>query len=107
MGLFNFDSIIDNLKGYVETQVSLTKIEIKEEVLSSIGKLLSVLVMVIFLFFTVLFLSVALSIYLNEIMQTSYWGFVLIALFYLILCLLSAWFIKTEKFKSLIQKFIR
>lgn len=107
MGLFNFDSIIDNLKGYVETQVSLTKIEIKEEVLSSIGKLISVLVMAIFLFFSVLFLSVALAIYLNEIMQTSYWGFVLIALFYLILCLLSAWFIKTEKFKSLIQKFIR
>ena len=107
MGLFNFDSIIDNLKGYVETQVSLTKIEIKEEVLGSIAKLLSVLVMAIFLFFTVLFLSMASAIYLNEIMESNYWGFVLIAVFYLILCLFSAWFIKTEKFKSLIQKFIR
>ncbi|MDN4165728.1 phage holin family protein [Cytophagales bacterium LB-30] len=107
MGLFNFDSIIDNLKGYVETQVSLTKIEIKEEVQQSIAKLVSMLLLSVFLFFFLLFLSAALALYLNEILNSPYLGFVLITVFYLILCLLGAWFIKTEKFKSLIQKFIR
>ena len=83
--LFHIDRLIDHLVGFIETRIEILKLDAKEESVRVIAKLLTMSVIVLFgtLFF--IFLSVAIAIFLNQIMGSAYMGFVVLAGFFFLM----------------------
>jgi len=81
--IFRVKNIINALIGFIETKVELYKIQFKEE----IAKALSVLVMFFLLsmigLLFVLFLSHFISILLNDLLDSQYFGYLIVTVLYL------------------------
>ena len=110
-GLFsflNFDSIVENLSGYVEKRIELFKIEMKEDVALGAARLLIMLVLSLALFMLILFLSLGGAVLLNRTLESDSLGFLLVAGFYLLIFvlffLLKDTFKFEEKLKSIIME---
>lgn len=81
------DSLIENLTGYVETRIELTKLELKEDIAKSLAKvLLFILMGAVFTLFVVL-ISVAVAHLIAKSIG-AFGGFAVVAGFYLLLTLL-------------------
>ena len=81
------DTLIENLTGYVETRIELTKMEIREEVAKGLSKVaLFMLMGAVFTLFVVL-ISVAIA-HLIAKSVGAFGGFAIVAGFYLLLGLL-------------------
>ena len=83
--LFNIDQLIDHLIGFIETRFEIIKLEAKEESVKIIARLITMAVIVLFgtLFF--IFFSLALAIFLNQVLDSNYLGFVVLAVFFFLL----------------------
>jgi len=83
--LFNIDRLIDHLVGFIETRLEILKLDFKEESVRVVAIILTIAVKVLFgtLFF--IFISVALGLYLNQILESAYLGFVILAGFFFLL----------------------
>ena len=79
------DGLIDNLSGYVDARVKLIKIELREEVAEVLSKGMVHFAIAIFLFLFLIFLSIGMANYLNTLLDNSYYGYWIIAGFYLLL----------------------
>lgn len=96
--IFNIDRMIDHLAGFLETRLEILKLDFKEESVRVIAKLITMAVIALFgtLFF--IFFSVALGIYLNQVLGSAYLGFVILAVCFLLLFILvlivkeSSWY---------------
>jgi hypothetical protein len=81
------DSLIENLTGYVETRIELTKMEIREDLSRGLSKfLLFILLGVVFTLFVIL-ISIAIA-HLIAKSTGAFGGFAIVAGFYLLLGLL-------------------
>jgi len=82
---FKMDGVIEHIKGYVETKIQLFKMEALEWA----SRIIASLIFVILLFFSfimmLIFGSIAVGNYINQLFNNSYAGFVIIALFYLVM----------------------
>ena len=81
------ESLIENLTGYVETRIELTKMEIREDLAKALSNfLLFILLGVMFTFFLIL-ISIAVA-HLIAKSTGAIGGFAIVAGFYLLLALL-------------------
>lgn len=83
--MFNLEGITDNVKGYFDSKIQMLKLEAQEKIS---GIITTILVMVLVLFMgmmTLVFFSLALGNYLNSLFDSSYIGFGILALFFLVL----------------------
>ena len=90
-GLFsflNFESLVDNLSGYVEKRIALFKIELKEDLALAAARFVVVLILSLSGFMLILFLSLGLAVLLNNVLQSSSMGFFIVAGFYVLIFLL-------------------
>ena len=84
-----FDGLIKNLIGYIETKSELYKIEIKQELTRLLAKLIAAVVLGILLIMFLLFLSLTLGNYINQLLDSSFTGYLIISgLFLVILVIL-------------------
>jgi uncharacterized membrane protein YqjE len=79
------DNIIGNLKGYLDTRIDLVRLEVQEKVKGAVvgtmhGATLAGIGLVFFLF-----LNLFIALLLNEQLDSAYWGFGIVAGFYLVL----------------------
>jgi len=98
------DGIISNVTGYVESRVALMKIEIREEVAGILSR--GLIVMGIFLvgFICLLFLCIGLANYLNMVLESSFAGYMILALFFGLL-LLTLLVFRKALFRMLEKRF--
>ena len=81
MKFLKLDSLIENITGYVEARIELTKLELKEDVAKSLSKVLLFMLMgVVFTLFIVL-ISVAVA-HLIAKSVGAFGGFAIVAGFY-------------------------
>lgn len=107
MGLFNIDKLKNDLEGYIETKIALLKLEVNEQIALALGKIAVLLVIVFFLFFGVLFLSIAAAFKLNLLLDSAVLGFLIVAGFYLLLVVIFWLFIDRNKISSKLSNKIR
>ena len=97
------DSVIENLTGYVEARIELTKIEIREEITKGLSKVaLFMLMGAVFTLFVVL-ISVAIAHLIGKSIG-AFGGFAVVAGFYLLLGLLL--FIFRESIGEKLQDYL-
>jgi len=75
---------IKNVTGFVSAQIELIKLEIKENMASVMSKLLFVSMVLIILLLIIVFASICLAYYLNQIMDSQYGGFLILSGFYFV-----------------------
>lgn len=74
-----------NLKDYLTTNIKLAKAEAIEKTTTILPEVISFSVIALIFYLVILFLSVGLSLYLSELLNSSYYGFLIVGGFYLII----------------------
>ena len=96
VNLFNVDQMIDHMVEFVETRLEILKLDLKEESVRVIAKLLTGSLIVLFSTLFFIFFSVAIAIILNQALDSEYLGFAILAAFFLII-LISILIIKQTR----------
>lgn len=85
--LLHLDTLVENLSGYVEAQVQLLKIEIREDVSKVLARGLIHGVILLFGFLFFLFFSLGMAQYINSLFSDTYSGYWIVSGFYLLVFL--------------------
>jgi hypothetical protein len=75
-------NLIENLMGYIDTRIDIIRLEIQEKLKASFVSMLHAVLLGFFGLMSVLFVSIFLGLLLNHLLDSSFWGFGIIALFY-------------------------
>ncbi|HEX8350381.1 MAG TPA: phage holin family protein [Hymenobacter sp.] len=100
------DSLMGNLMGYLDTRIDLVRLETQEKVKHAfVGTVHGVAMALIGLMFLI-FLSVFAGLALNAALDSSYWGFGLVAGFYLVLLIIFLVGVDKKVFQGLADKLL-
>lgn len=101
--MFNINKLKEALLGYIEVKLELFKLDMAEHLSKILAQLVAYLVIIVFLGLVILFLSIASALYLNEILQSSHLGFILVSAFYTVLLICVFILLKTGNLKSFFE----
>ena len=101
------DSLIGNLTGYLDTRIDLVRLEIQEKVSAAlVGTIHGVTLAVLGIFFLI-FLSVFAGLALNTALNSPFWGFGIVAGFYLVLLVLVLVGVDKAAFQGIATKLLK
>ena len=69
------DSLVENVIGFVEARIELTKIEVREDMAKAIARGLMFTVLFLMGFLFLIFFSVGLAHFLNQFLEQAYAGY--------------------------------
>lgn len=100
------DSLVGNLMGYLDTRIDLVRLEIQEKTKQAfVGAAHGLTLAFIGLLFF-LFLNLFLALLLNDLLDSTYWGFGIVAGFYLILLIVFVMGVDKKAFEGLADKLL-
>ena len=100
------DSMMGNLMGYFDTRIDLIRLEAQEKAKTAfVGAAHGITLAVIGLF-TLIFLSVFAGLALNAALDSSFWGFGIVAGIYLILLIVFLVGVDKKVFQGLADKLL-
>jgi hypothetical protein len=89
--LFKFlriDAILENLTGLIEARMELAKLEIKEEVAKVGARIIAGVVLAFLLVMIIIFMSITLASWLNYLLGSVFFGYLIVTGFYLLVLVL-------------------
>ena len=98
--------VIDNVIEFVEVKTEQIKLKIIARVAKMLSGVIAISVSLLFGFFFLFFLSYAFAEMLNDILESSYLGFLLIAGVYLLVIVITILLVKSRKLQRWIENFI-
>ncbi|MDU0372227.1 phage holin family protein [Hymenobacter endophyticus] len=100
------DNLMGNLMGYLDTRIDLVRLEAQEKVKTAfVGTVHGVTLGLIGLLFFV-FLNLFVALLLNDVLDSPYWGFGIVAGFYLLLLIIFVVGIDKKLFQGLADKLL-
>lgn len=101
------DSLIGNLTGYLDTRIDLVRLEIQQKISTGlVGTIHGVTLAVLGMFFLI-FLSVFAGLALNSALDSPFWGFGIVAGFYLVLLVLVLVGVDKSAFQGIVNKMMK
>ncbi|MDO7850988.1 phage holin family protein [Hymenobacter convexus] len=101
------DSLIGNLTGYLDTRIDLVRLEIQQKISTAlVGTIHGVTLAVLGMFFLI-FLSVFAGLALNSALDSPFWGFGIVAGFYLVLLVLVLVGVDKSAFQGIVNKLLK
>ena len=101
------DSLIGNLTGYLDTRIDLVRLELQQKVSSVfVGTIHGATLAVLALLFVV-FVSIFAGLGLNAALDSTFWGFGIVAGFYLLLLVLVLVGVDKAAFQGLANKALK
>jgi hypothetical protein len=82
------ETLIDRAKSYAETRLHILRLKGIDKLSAIISLIVSMIAVLLISFIFVMFLSIGIAIYLGELLGNYYFGFLIMAAFYLITGLL-------------------
>ena len=89
--LFKFlriDAIIENLTGLIEARLELAKLELKEEIAKAGARIIAGVVLAFLLVMIIIFVSITLAAWLNYLLGSMFFGYLIVTGFYLLVLVL-------------------
>ena len=89
--LFKFlriDAIIENLTGLIEARLELAKLELKEEIAKAGARIIAGIVLAFLLVMIIIFVSITLAAWLNYLLDSMFFGYLILTGFYLLVLVL-------------------
>jgi uncharacterized membrane protein YgdD (TMEM256/DUF423 family) len=80
----SIESLIERIEAYIKTTLTLSKYKILEAVITVATSVMKRLSVIIMLSLCVLILNIGIALFLGELLGKSYYGFFIIAAFYLL-----------------------
>jgi uncharacterized membrane protein YqjE len=100
------DNLMGNLMGYLDTRIDLIRLEAQEKVKTAfVGTVHGITLALLGLLFFV-FLNLFVALLLNDALDSPYWGFGIVAGFYLLLLIIFAVGVDKKLFQSLADKLL-
>jgi uncharacterized membrane protein YqjE len=100
------DNLMGNLMGYLDTRIDLVRLEAQEKVKNAfVGTMHGVAMATIGLMFFV-FLNLFIALLLNDALDSSYWGFGIVAAFYLVLLIIFIVGVDKKMFQGVADKLL-
>lgn len=100
------DNLMGNVMGYLDTRIDLVRLEAQEKVKTAfVGTLHGVTLAAIGLLFFV-FLNLFIALLLNDVLDSSYWGFGIVAGFYLLLLIIFVVGVDKKLFQGVADKLL-
>jgi membrane-bound ClpP family serine protease len=84
----SIESLFERVEAYGKTTIELTKLKTLETTTAVATSLASRLIVFLMIAFFVLVLSIGVALFLGDLLEKSYYGFFIVAAFYLILGLI-------------------
>lgn len=78
------ESLVDRVKSYVETRIDLLRLKAIDKSSSFLSFFISLIVVILISFISVILLSVGIALLLGDLLGKLYYGFFIVAGFYLI-----------------------
>jgi len=82
--LFNLDRLIQNITRFLEIKLEIYELRLKEQLSETLANVATMLFVMSFAFVGVVFLSLALGFFLNDLFQSSFTGLLVVGAVYLI-----------------------
>lgn len=101
------DTLIGNLTGYLDTRIDLVRLELQQKVSSVLVSTVhgAILAMLGLLF--IIFVSIFAGLALNSAFDSPYWGFGIVAGFYLVLLVLMLVGVDKAAFQGIANKALK
>jgi ABC-type sugar transport system permease subunit len=100
----NNNKMLNNLMGYIDTRIDLIRLEAETKLKEGFMGLLHALVMGVSAFMALIFLNIFLGLLLNALLNSTFWGFGIITLFYIIIFLVFLFTADKNIFRGLADK---
>jgi len=98
------DSLIGNLTGYLDTRIDLVRLELQQKMSAAlVGTIHGVTLALLGLLF-IIFVSIFAGLALNSALDSPYWGFGIVAGFYLLLLILVLVGVDKATFQGIANK---
>lgn len=96
--------LIEHLMGYIDTRIDIIRLEIQEKLKAVfVSTVHAVLLGVVGIMFF-LFLNIFIGLLLNELLDSEFWGFGILALFYLIILVILVIGLDKKVFNNMADK---
>lgn len=93
------DSLLERVKDYSNSSIELIKLRAVDKTSDSVSSIVAPSIIISLLGFVLLFLNLALGMWLGEVFGKLYYGFLAIAGFYTVVCLILYFFMR-DKLKA-------
>ena len=101
------DSLIGNLTGYLDTRIDLVRLELQQKISSAlVGAIHGVMLALLGLLFLI-FVSIFAGLALNDALDSDFWGFGIVAGFYLLLLVLVLVGVDKATFQGIADKALK
>ena len=80
----SIEALIERVKSYVETRIDLLKLKAIDKSASFLSLLIAMIVVILVSFIFFIFLNIGIALYLGDLLGKVYYGFFIIAGFYII-----------------------
>ncbi|GAA3937545.1 phage holin family protein [Hymenobacter algoricola] len=100
------DSIVGNLMGYLDTRIDLVRLETQEKVKNAFVGTVHGAAMGLFGLLFLIFLSIFAGLALNSALDSPYWGFGIVAGFYLVLLIIFLVGVDKKLFQGIADKLL-
>jgi hypothetical protein len=101
-----FEESKDAIKRYLQDKLLLLKLQLTEKIAKLISVMFACLMIAVLIFFIILFLSIMAGFYFASLTGSNFWGFGIVAAFYLILIIIIIILRKKVLQKSIINMII-
>ena len=98
------ESLISNLMGYIDTRIDLIKLEVQTKLKNGFVGLMRAIVLGFAGFMALIFLNIFLGLLLNDLLDSQFWGFGIITLFYVIILVIVIMGVDKKLFNNLADK---
>ena len=101
------DSLFGNLTGYLDTRIDLVRLELQQKVSTAlVGTIHGATLAALGLLF-IIFVSIFAGLALNSALGSTFWGFGVVAGFYLLLLILVLVGVNKVAFQSIVNKVLK
>ncbi|MGV3503020.1 MAG: phage holin family protein [Adhaeribacter sp.] len=98
------ETLIGNLMGYIDTRIDLIKLELQMKLKTGIITLMHAVLLGFAAVMALLFFNIFIALVLNDLLDSQFWGFGIVTLFYLILLVIFLLGIDKKAFQGIADK---
>lgn len=103
MDLLNINKLKEALSDYIKIRTALLKLELKEYTSDLIAKLIAYIIILVVASIVIFFISLGLAFLANQLLDSTYLGFIIVALFYSIILVGVLVLLRSGKLKKIIE----
>lgn len=97
-------NLLENLMGYIDTRIDIIRLEIQEKLKAAIVNTMHAVLLGFAGMMSFIFISIFLGLLLNHLLDSTFWGFGIIALFYVILMVILVIGLDKKVFQGMADK---